>query len=244
MLEICCGSFEDAWNAWAGGARRIELNSALFLGGLTPTAACLDLVKARTDLEVICMVRPRGAGFCYSLLQADQMFSEAKELLEHGSDGLAFGFLTPERQVEEKQTKRMADLIHSFGKTAVFHRAFDCVKDPYETAEKLIKLGIDRILTSGLEERAWDGIPVLRELERRYGDQIQFLAGSGVNASNARELMEKTGVRQVHSSCRDWAEDRTTKGKKVSYGYGPAPYEGSYDGVSRELVRKLVELRL
>ena len=59
MLEICCGSFEDAWNAYQGGARRIELNSALFLGGLTPTTACLDMVKAETDLEVVCMVRPK-----------------------------------------------------------------------------------------------------------------------------------------------------------------------------------------
>ncbi len=244
MLEICCGSFEDAWNAWKGGARRIELNSALFLGGLTPTAACLDMVKAETDLEVICMVRPRGAGFCYTELQVRQMFAEAKELLEHGSDGLAFGFLTPEGQVDEKLTKEMVDLIHSYGKTAVFHRAFDCVKAPYETAEKLIELKVDRILTSGLEEKAWDGSPVLKELTERFGDRIEILAGSGVNASNARELMEKTGVVQVHSSCRDWVTDPTTRGEKVGYSFGPAPHEDDYDGVSGELVRKMVELKL
>ena len=75
MLEICCGSFEDAWNAYQGGAGRIELNSALFLGGLTPTTACLDMVKAETDLEVVCMVRPRGAGFCYTEPQVRQMFA-------------------------------------------------------------------------------------------------------------------------------------------------------------------------
>ncbi len=244
MLEICCGSFEDAWNAYEGGARRIELNSALFLGGLTPTAACLDLVKSETDLEVICMVRPRGAGFCYTEHQVRQMFAEARELLEHGSDGLAFGFLTPDGQVDEANTEKMVELIHSFGKTAVFHRAFDCVKEPYETAEKLIGLKVDRILTSGLEEKAWDGIPVLKKLVERFGSQIQILAGSGVNASNARELMEKTGVSQVHSSCRGWETDPTTRGEKVGYSFGPSPHEDDYDCVSRELVRKMVELKL
>ena len=68
-LEVCCGSYEDAMNAYHGGAKRIELNSALALGGLTPTIASLELIKNNTDLEVICMVRPRGAGFVYNELQ-------------------------------------------------------------------------------------------------------------------------------------------------------------------------------
>lgn len=244
MLEICCGSFEDAMAAWKAGAKRVELNSALFLGGLTPTTACLDLVKAETGLQVISMVRPRGAGFCYTDLQVRQMFAEAKELLEHGSDGLAFGFLTPEAEVDVELTGRMVELIHSYGKEAVFHRAFDCVKDPYRTAEQLIELKVDRILTSGLEEKAWDGIPVLKELVERYGSQIEILAGSGVNAGNARELKEKTGVTQVHSSCRDWTRDCTTRGEKVGYSFGAAPHEDDYDGVSENLVRKMVELAL
>lgn len=92
-LEVCCGSYEDAMNAYHGGAKRIELNSALALGGLTPTIASLELIKNNTDLEVICMVRPRGAGFVYNELQSEQMIIEAEELLEHGADGIAFGFL-------------------------------------------------------------------------------------------------------------------------------------------------------
>ena len=94
MVEICCGSYEDAVSASRGGAERIELNSALALGGLTPPAGCVRLVKERTDLKVISMVRPRGGGFCYTALETEQMFEDAKMLLEYGSDGLAFGFLT------------------------------------------------------------------------------------------------------------------------------------------------------
>ena len=65
--EICCGSFYDAKQAALGGAKRVELNSALMLGGLTPTISTLCLVKEQfPTLKVIAMVRPRGAAFCYT----------------------------------------------------------------------------------------------------------------------------------------------------------------------------------
>ena len=244
ILEVCCGSFEDAVNAWKAGARRVELNSALHLGGLTPSASCLDLVKKHTGLQVICMVRPRGAGFCYTALQREQMFAEAKELLEHGCDGLAFGFLTETGKIDEENTGRMTELIHRYGKKAVFHRASDCVKDPYAAAEGLIILKTDRILTSGLEEKAWDGIPVIGSLQKRFGDRIEILAGSGINASNALEIMEQTGISQVHSSCRAWMEDPTTTGGKVSYSFGSGIWKDAYDFVSGDLVKEMVELGL
>lgn len=81
MIEICCGSYEDAINAYRGGAKRIELNSALYLGGLTPSIATLELIKRNTDLEVICMVRPRGAGFCYSDLEKKADFCRSKSFV-------------------------------------------------------------------------------------------------------------------------------------------------------------------
>ncbi len=241
MVEICCGSYEDALAAWRGGAKRIELNSALALGGLTPSAGCLRLVKRNTGLEVICMVRPRGAGFCYSQAEKEQMFEEARELLEAGSDGLAFGFLNADGTVEEEPTRRMVQMIHGYGAKAVFHRAFDCVRDPYAAARILIGLGVDRILTSGLREKAAEGKELLGELARRFGDSVEILAGSGVNAQNAAALMKETGLTQVHSSCKGWREDPTTSGEYVNYRFAPAPHEDNYDGVDEELVRKLVK---
>ena len=139
IIEICCGSYEDAINAYRSGAKRIELNSALHLGGLTPSIATLELIKRNTDLEVICMVRPRGAGFCYSDLEKKQIFAEAKALLEHGADGLAFGFLTEDRTIDLECTQKMVNLVHHYGKTAVFHRAFDCGKDDKTAINELIK---------------------------------------------------------------------------------------------------------
>ena len=221
LVEICCGSYEDALNAYYGRAKRIELNSALHLGGLTPSIASLKLTKKNTNLKIITMIRPRGAGFCYNDIEFEVMKEDARCMLENKADGIAFGCLNQDGSINEKQTKEMIDIIKEYQGEVVFHRAFDCVADPYASIELLIHLGVDRILTSG--------------------NQIEILAGSGINASNARKMMEDTGIYQVHSSCKDWINDPTTKTHEVSYAYAPSPHENDYDVVSKELVEKIVE---
>lgn len=218
-VEICCGSYYDALRAWKGGAKRIELNSALYLGGLTPSLGTLLKVKRETGLQVICMVRPRGAGFCYGVEDFETMLEDAQILLENGADGIAFGCLSKEGRIDNRQTEQMVRLIKKYDKETVFHRAFDCVDDVDEAMQYLITLGVDRVLTSGLENKAMDGVETLHRLQETYGDRIEILAGSGVNARNVEELIQKTGVMQVHSSCKGWRTDVTTSGEKVSFSY-------------------------
>ena len=223
--EICCGSFYDAKQAALGGAKRVELNSALMLGGLTPTISTLCLVKEQfPKLKVIAMVRPRGAGFCYTEEEFLVMERECRSLLEHGADGIAFGCLKEDASLDEEKNKRMTERIKGFGREAVFHRAFDCAKDPFEAMPT-----------------ALEGTELIGELQRCFGDKIEILAGSGVNASNACELMERTGICQVHSSCKAWLTDPTTVRGSVSYSIAPGERECQYDAVSEELVRRLVE---
>ena len=105
VAEICCGGYEDALAAYHGGAKRIELNSALYLGGLTPSLGTLILTKKNTDLKVIAMVRPRGAGFCYSAADFEVMKADAELLLQNGADGIAFGCLNENGEIEENQTR-------------------------------------------------------------------------------------------------------------------------------------------
>lgn len=242
VAEICCGSFYDAKQAALGGARRIELNSGLMLGGLTPTISTLSLVKEQfPELKVVAMVRPRGAGFCYQEEDFLVMERECESLLEHGADGIAFGCLEADGSLDLEKNRRLAERIKSFGKEAVFHRAFDCSEDPFGTMEQLIDLGVDRVLTSGLRQKAPEGMEIIKELQRRFGDQIEILAGSGVNAANACELMERTGIRQVHSSCKAWCADPTTVRGSVSYSMASGKQECQYDVVSEKLVRELVE---
>ena len=228
IIEVCCGSYDDALASYRGGAKRIELNSALYLGGLTPSLASLILV------------RPRAAGFCYTNEEFETMKLDVTLMLENGADGIAFGCLTKDSEIDVKQTKEIVDIIKSFNKEVVFHRAFDCVKDVDKAMNILIELGVDRVLTSGLMPKAMDGIDTIAYLQEKYGDKIEILAGSGMNASNAKEMMEKTGISQVHSSCKGYRNDPTTSGKFVNYCYVGEPHQNDYDVVDEELVRKIV----
>lgn len=244
IVEICCGSYYDGLQAEAGGAGRIELNSALHLGGLTPSLAELILLKQNTHLNIVAMIRPRGAGFCYQDEDFETMYMDCELLLQHGADGIAFGCLQDDRTIDSEQTKKILDLIKSAGKDAVFHRAFDCVPNPEAAIEQLIALGIDRILTSGLKDKACDGADTIAKLQQQYGKQIEILAGSGINHSNAVALIQKTGITQIHSSCKTWLPDPTTSGEDVSYAYVKAsPFldnGNQYEAVSAELVKKLI----
>ena len=95
--------------------RSVELNSALSVGGLTPSLISLMRAKKETSLKIVCMVRPRAGGFCYDETEAQLMLEEAELLLEHGADGIAFGFLKADRTVDAEKTKKMVELIHVKG---------------------------------------------------------------------------------------------------------------------------------
>ena len=243
ILEVCAGSYEDCLAAARGGAKRVELNSALALGGLSPSPAVLRKVRDDTDLEIICMVRPRAGGFCYNAAETEVMFEEARQLLEAGADGLAFGFLKRDGMVDQEKTRRMIDLIHARpGRTAVFHRAIDVTPDVPESAEILADLGCDRILTSGGQKKADNGLATLRELQQDFGDRIEILAGSGVNGSNAVAILAATGLNQLHSSCKGYGNDPTTMGDFVSFAYLPDPHGDAYEIVDWQKVQALREV--
>lgn len=237
IVEICCGSLEDAIAAQAGGAERIELNSALHMGGLTPSIATLLLVKAKTNLKVICMVRERGAGFCYDDWDKQVMFYNAKIMLENGADGLAFGFLNEDKSIDIETTKQMVDLAHSYGKEAVFHRAIDVCVDYEKSFGDLVACGVDRVLTSGGQVKAVEGIRRMKEMQAHFGTQIEIVAGCGVNEANAQYIMDNTGVSQVHSSCKMWKHDSTTSHFGVNYSYAGV---NKYEVVDEELVKALI----
>mgnify|MGYP000878255547 FL=1 len=238
LFEVCAGSVQDCINAQLGGADRVELNSALHLGGLTPSLAMLKLVKEKISLKVICMDRPRAAGFCYDDVEIETMFEDAKILLENGADGISFGFLNSDATINVTETKKMVELIHQYQKEAVFHRAFDCVDDPMHAIKQLIDCGVDRILTSGLQPTAMQGASVLEKLQSEFGNQIELLAGSGINANNIRALKEQTGLHQFHGSCKEWCKDPTTTVGNVSYAYHESD---DYDCVSLEKVKSIVQ---
>ncbi|MEG1426307.1 MAG: copper homeostasis protein CutC [Oscillospiraceae bacterium] len=209
IYEVCCGSAEDAVQAARGGADRIELNTALFLGGLTPSLGALLTVKRQISVPVMVMVRPREGGFCYSETEYETMKADAVNFLKAGADGLVFGFLNGDGTINARRTAEFVALCGE--KEAVFSRAIDVCPDIVGTAHLLENLGIRRVLTSGGKASALQGAEKIAELVRD-GMNLEILPGGGITPENVRELMYKTGVSQVHSSARKAEIDTSVQG--------------------------------
>ncbi len=206
-VEICTGSICDVITASAFPIDRIELNCALELGGLSPSPALLEAAAAHTRIPILCMVRPRSAGFCYSQEEFSLMMKDAELFLEHGAAGIVFGFLKEDRTIDKERTEKMAQLAHRSGREAVFHRAFDEAVRPFESVETLISCGIDRLLTSGGMPTALQGADLIRSIIQRYGSRIEILPGAGINETNVSALIEKTQCTQIHLSAKSMRHD-------------------------------------
>ena len=208
LFEVCCGGIEDVVAAVNCKADRIELNSALELGGLTPSVSLLREVKQLTDIPVCCMVRPRGSGFCYSDKEYALIKKEAEMLLNNGADGIVFGFLKEDGFIDARRTKEFVSLIKP--KEAVFHKAFDHVKDKDEAIKTLIDCGVDRILTSGTLTMSDDGLEIMKHLNETYGHKISILPGGGVNKDNIVTILKTTGCHQIHMTGKMLKADFST----------------------------------
>jgi len=244
MIEICCGSAEDGYLAWQAGARRIEMNCALTLGGLTPSTGSVELIKKKTDLKVIAMLRPRGGGFQYSDIDFQQMLVDAVRLLDAGADGITFACLTDKGELDLAQVKTMVDLIHGYkGCEAVINRGFDMVADPCFTLGSLAFLKVDRVLTSGGKATAWEGREVIKAMQQAYGDQVQILAAGGVTASNVKKIMDYTGISQVHCSAavHGYRYDPTTIKGETSYSYLTGKHAMQYAVIDPDKVEEIIK---
>jgi copper homeostasis protein len=198
LIEVCTGSVSDSVTAFEAGADRIELNSAVELGGLSPSPGMLSLAVEWLAIPVIAMVRPRPGGFVYSLQEKTAMQRDIDFFLSRGAAGIAVGALTPEFGVD---TGFIRDLKKLTGESQlVFHRAFDMLPLPLETACILADSGVDRILTSGGRRTAIAGQETIRNLITCMGNRLEILPGSGINSGNAAALVKFTGCRAVHGS--------------------------------------------
>ncbi len=179
VAEICCGSIEDALIAQRAGADRIELNNAMYLFGLTPSLGTIKLAVESCHVPLVVMARPRPGGFNYNDHELDTILADIESMVEYDIEGVAFGCLDENRNIDKEKNKKIIDVIHKGNKDAIFHRAFDGVKNPFRSMELLIDLGVKRVLTSGLNTTAERGVELLAELQHSYGDKIEILAGGG-----------------------------------------------------------------
>ena len=240
FLEICCGSIDDALQAQAGGAQRVELCSALFLGGLTPSIGTMQYARQQLAIPVMAMVRPRGGGFCYTDAEFATMERDAEALLASGADGIVFGVLKEDGNVDLKRTRRLREIAGD--KQAVFHRAFDVTPDPLRAVDELVSLGITRILTSGQQDTVPEGADLIRRLIEYAGDRIEILPGGGIKPYNLGDVIARTGCKQVHLTAFKTVADRSTLGHPhVTFGGALYPMEDRFLMTDAELVRQIAE---
>lgn len=200
VLEVCVDSFESAMAAIAGGASRIELCSALTEGGLTPTPGLLTHIQNNNPdkLPVFCMLRCRAGNFIYSPEEVEIMKEDAKILRKTGADGFVFGALLENGDVDMKNCR---EIIKScFPLPVTFHRAFDYCRRPTIEVEVIIDLGFTRILTSGKQKTAQQGVKLISKLLEQVGSRIIIMPGGGINLDNLKFIMENTEALEFHGS--------------------------------------------
>jgi len=237
-MEICCGSAEDVIIAESAGADRVELNSALFLGGLTPTLGCLVEVKDKVSIPVMTMIRPREAGFCYSDHEYAVMKRDARLFIDHGADGLVFGFLNPDGTFDKARMEEFTRMCHDAGREAVCHRAFDVTPDPFSALKTLIELSVTRVLTSGQMPSAIAGAKLIAELIKYAAGRIEILPGAGLDHDNLVDFIEKTGANQVHFAAHMLrAETSTAMNPGIYFGGALYPREDVVSVASGDAIR-------
>lgn len=218
ILENCANSAESCLRAQNGGADRVELCAGIPEGGTTPSYGEIKAArKILTSAKLNVIIRPRGGDFLYSDIETEIMADDIRMAKELGADGVVFGCLDKEGNVDIEKMKKLMEI--SKGLSVTFHRAFDVCKNPFEALEQIISLGCDRILTSGQKSTAEEGIPLIKELVEKANGRIIIMPGCGVRESNFQKIINETGTTEIHTSAREWIESGMTyRNPEVSMG--------------------------
>ena len=196
LIEACVDSVSSALAAEKGGAGRIELCDALETGGITPSAAKIQLCVERLSIPVIVLIRARGGDFLYGDTTTEEMLRDIALAKSFGAAGVAIGALLADGTIDVPRTQAMIDAARPM--EVVFHRAFDGTPDPFTALETLHGLGVQRILTSGQAPTALEGVDILRHLVQAAKGRITILAGGGINEENAAAIVKGSGVQELH----------------------------------------------
>ncbi len=197
-LERCVDSVESAIAAKKGGADRIELCSALVIGGLSPSQALYWKIREQVDLPIRVLLRPRFGDFCYTDFEHEIIKEEIRSFRKLGADGIVIGTMKPDGTLNVEQMKELIE--EAKGMSVTLHRAFDMCKNPFMALEEARKLGINTILTSGQKNTCIDGVELLKELVEKAQGETEILVGGGVDASVLPVLAEKTKAKAYHMS--------------------------------------------
>ena len=196
-LEICANLFQSAINAQIAGADRIELCTELALGGITPSHGLIEKVVSELDIEVYVLIRPRSGNFTYTDEEFDVMKRDIEFCKRIGCQGIVSGILMKDNSIDIKRTEQLLKLSSPLDFT--FHRAFDLIPNAVEGLQQLMDIGVPRILSSGQQPSAEQGLPLLKKLLQLSQSKISIMPGAGISANNAH-LFKEAGFREIHCS--------------------------------------------
>lgn len=215
-IEVCIDDVLSLEACAKGGADRIELCSALDLGGLTPSPG-LIAAAAKLSVPSRAMVRPRAGDFCFTEAEAEVMLADIAAVRAAGLAGVVLGATTADNNLDQTLLARLVAAANGLAKT--LHRAVDLLSDPVTAVDVAVDLGFDCILTSGGALMAEAGGAVIAAMVERAAGRIHIMAGSGVRPENAGSIRSTTRADWLHSSCTR-AEANGSDIRR--FGFGPA----------------------
>jgi copper homeostasis protein len=205
-VEVCVTSVQEAVAAGAVGVDSVEVCTWLASGGVTPSWGLVTMVRDHVPCQVRVLVRPAVGPFHYDAMTLDVLVADAHRIAEKGL-GVVSGILGPDGRWDEASMERIRAASH--GAELTFHRAIDHAPDPARVAEHCMSLGVERILSSGGAATALEGAPILRRMVRSASG-VRIAAGGGVRPENVVELVERSGVEEVHFSAQQWVRAATS----------------------------------
>jgi copper homeostasis protein len=222
ILEICCDTLQSVINANKAGADRIELCTALSVGGTTPSLSFVKEAVKISKIPVNVLLRPRAGNFVYSDAEIQIMCGDIHDLKESGAAGIVSGVLQKDGKIDKDKTSRLLNATKPLGFT--FHRGIDFAIDAEDAIEFLIDFGAERILTSGGAAKINGGIQKIIELHKKYGDKIIIMPGGGLNEENA-EILKNAGVKEFHFSASSFVKEN------IEYSRRPDGLGHVFDGI-------------
>ena len=206
VIEICCSSINSVKNAIKYGANRIELCQDLTNDGITPSKALLNSAIKISTLPINVLIRPRIGDFFYNSEEIKLIEDEIKNIKSLPINGIVIGVLNKENDLPINILKKLVEMIKPLDIT--FHRAFDLLKKPIESMNKLSEIGFDRILTSGHSETAEKGLDMLIKLKTKANKKIIVMPGGGINESNCINFF-KNEFNEIHLSAKKKEKENT-----------------------------------
>lgn len=199
-LEICAVGLNNSLLAQQHGAHRLELCENLESGGLTPSFGTLKLAAEKLNIPVHVLIRPRRGNYVYDKTERNIMLHDIELVRQLGFAGVVIGALKHDGTLDSETIEALKDAAGEMSVT--FHRAIDVCTRPEAAIETLIRLGIDRLLTSGGATNAMNGAAQIARWQSQYGAHIHIMAGSGITSSNIMDIINITGVSEIHSSAK------------------------------------------